>query len=72
MEIGIIGLGKMGRNMARRLGRGGHRVVAYNRSPQKAYVLADEEPNVVAVTSLEEIAIPLAPPRAAWVMVPAG
>jgi 6-phosphogluconate dehydrogenase len=72
MEIGIIGLGRMGSNMARRLARGGHRVVAYNRSPQKAYALADEEPNVVAVKSLEEIATQLTPPRAAWVMVPAG
>ncbi len=72
MEVGIVGLGKMGGNMARRLGRGGHRVVAYNRSPEKAYALADEEPNVVAVKSLEEIARQLAPPRAAWAMVPAG
>ena len=58
--------------MARRLARGGHRVVAYNRSPEKAYALAGEEPNVVAVKSLEEIATQLTPPRAAWVMVPAG
>ncbi|MGQ9627052.1 MAG: phosphogluconate dehydrogenase (NAD(+)-dependent, decarboxylating) [Anaerolineae bacterium] len=72
MELGIVGLGRMGSNMARRLARGGHRVVAYNRTPEKAYALAKEEPNVVAVTSLEEIATQLAPPRAAWVMVPAG
>lgn len=72
MDIAIIGLGKMGANMARRLARDGHRVVAYNRSPEKAYALADEELNVVAVTALEEMAAQLAPPRAAWVMVPAG
>ena len=72
MELGMVGLGKMGSNMARRLARGGHRVVAYNRTPEKAHALAKEEPNVVAVTSLEEIATQLAPPRTAWVMVPAG
>ena len=58
--------------MARRLARDGHRVVAYNRSPEKAFALADEELNVVAVTALEEMAAQLTPPRAAWVMVPAG
>jgi len=72
MELGIIGLGKMGSNMARRLARGGHRVVAYNRTPEKAFVLADEEPNAVAVASLEEIAAQLTSPRAVWIMVPAG
>jgi 6-phosphogluconate dehydrogenase len=72
MELGIIGLGKMGSNMARRLARGGHRVVAYNRTPEKAFGLADEEPNAVAVTSLEEIAAQLTSPRAVWIMVPAG
>ncbi|HEY4673577.1 MAG TPA: decarboxylating 6-phosphogluconate dehydrogenase [Nitrososphaerales archaeon] len=72
MELGIIGLGKMGANMARRLARGGHQVVAYNRTPQKAYALAKEEPNVVAVGSLTDLAKQLSPPRAMWVMVPAG
>jgi 6-phosphogluconate dehydrogenase len=72
MELGIIGLGKMGANIARRLARGGHRVVAYNRSPEKAVGLAKEEKNVVAVTTLEELAGQLSSPRTAWVMVPAG
>jgi 6-phosphogluconate dehydrogenase len=72
MDIAIIGLGKMGANMARRLARGGHRVVAYNRTAQKAFALAEEEPNVEAVTSLEEVTAQLTPPRAAWMMVPAG
>lgn len=48
----MIGLGKMGADVPCRLACGGHRVVAYNRSPEKAYVLADEEPNVVPATSL--------------------
>ncbi|MFQ6041138.1 MAG: phosphogluconate dehydrogenase (NAD(+)-dependent, decarboxylating) [Candidatus Poribacteria bacterium] len=72
MELGIIGLGRMGMNIARRLARANHRVVAYNRSPEKAHTLADEEANVVAITSLEEIAAKLSTPRPAWVMVPAG
>jgi len=72
MELAMVGLGKMGANMARRLARAGHRVVAYNRSPEKAFALAEEEPNVAAVESLGEISVQLSPPRAAWVMVPAG
>jgi len=72
MELAMIGLGKMGANMACRLARGGHRVAAYNRSPARARELAAEESNVVAVESLEELATLLSPPRTAWVMVPAG
>jgi len=72
MELSIIGLGKMGANMARRLARGNHRVVAYNRTLEKAMALAAEEPHVEGITSLEKIAAELAPPRVAWIMVPAG
>jgi 6-phosphogluconate dehydrogenase len=72
MELAMMGLGRMGANMARRLARGGHRVVAYNRTPARALELAEEEPGVEAVTLMEEIATHLDPPRAAWVMVPAG
>ncbi|HIE27366.1 TPA: decarboxylating 6-phosphogluconate dehydrogenase [Candidatus Poribacteria bacterium] len=72
MELGIIGLGRMGMNIARRLAHANHRIVAYNRSPEKAYALAEEESNVVAVKSIEEIARQLSPPRPVWVMVPAG
>lgn len=72
MELGIVGLGKMGANMARRLSRDGHRVVGYNRTVEVAYDLANEEQNVIPVDSLEELAEQLAPPRAAWSMVPAG
>jgi 6-phosphogluconate dehydrogenase len=72
MELAMVGLGRMGANMARRLARGGHRVVAFNRTPARALDLAEEEPNVDAVLSLGEIAAQLEAPRAVWVMVPAG
>jgi 6-phosphogluconate dehydrogenase len=72
MELGIVGLGKMGANMARRLSRDGHRVVGYNRTAEVAYELADEEENVVPAESLEGLVEELSPPRAAWSMVPAG
>jgi 6-phosphogluconate dehydrogenase len=72
MDVGMVGLGKMGANMARRLARGGHRVIAFNRSPETALALATEEPGVSAVTALEELAEQLSPPRAVWIMVPAG
>ncbi len=71
MEIGIIGLGKMGGNMARRLLRAGHRVVGYNRSPQVTRDLAAEE-GLDPAFSLEEVVSKLGAPRAVWVMVPAG
>jgi 6-phosphogluconate dehydrogenase len=72
MELAMVGLGRMGANMARRLARGGHHVVAYNRTWATALALAEEEPNVEAIESLEEIASRLDPPRRVWVMVPAG
>ena len=72
MQIAVIGLGRMGRNIAIRLARGGHHVIAYNRTPEKAFDLCREEPGIVAVPTLEEIAARLTPPRVVWIMVPAG
>jgi 6-phosphogluconate dehydrogenase len=72
MDIGMIGLGKMGANMARRLAQHDHRVVVYNRTVEKALALAEEEENVVAAETLDEQAQALDPPRVVWVMVPAG
>jgi len=72
MDIGIVGLGKMGANMARRLSRGGHRVVGLNRTPDVTNQLAQEEPNFVPVESLPELVAKLNPPRVSWCMVPAG
>jgi 6-phosphogluconate dehydrogenase len=62
MEIGLIGLGKMGGNMAQRIRNAGHTVVGFDRSPDSAR----------DVPSLEELVEKLAAPRAVWVMVPAG
>ncbi len=61
MQIGVVGLGRMGANMAERLRRGGHQVLGYDRDPQ-----------ISEVPSLEELVEELQPPRAVWVMVPAG
>ncbi|HEU5034678.1 MAG TPA: decarboxylating 6-phosphogluconate dehydrogenase [Mycobacteriales bacterium] len=62
MELGMIGLGRMGGNMAERLRRAGHTVVGYDRSPESAR----------EVDSLKALVQRLAAPRAVWVMVPAG
>lgn len=71
MEIAIIGLGKMGANMARRLLRGGHRVLGVNRSPEITDRLAAEE-GLVPFYSNTEVVAALTAPRVIWVMVPAG
>ncbi len=70
MELGIVGLGRMGANMARRLMRDGHRVVAYDVNPDAVSELAGEGADGAA--SLAELAAKLSAPRAVWVMVPAG
>lgn len=70
MQIGMIGLGRMGANMARRLLRSGHHCVVYNRDPAPARALAGE--GATAAFSLDELARRLERPRAAWLMVPAG
>jgi 6-phosphogluconate dehydrogenase len=72
MEIGMIGLGKMGANMVRRLARGGHHVVAYDHVPEPAETLAREEKGVVPTKSLQDFTARLVPPRVVWMMVPAG
>ncbi len=70
MELGFIGLGRMGMNMVVRLVQGGHRVVVYNRSPEK--VREAEGHGAVGTTSVADLVARLKPPRAVWVMVPAG
>jgi 6-phosphogluconate dehydrogenase len=70
MQLGMIGLGRMGANMTTRLIRGGHTVVAYDRDP--AAVKRTEGDGATGAGSLQELVSKLAPPRAVWIMVPAG
>ena len=70
MELGIVGLGRMGANMARRLMRDGHRIVAYDVNADAVSALAGEGADGAA--SLQELAAKLSAPRAVWVMVPSG
>ncbi len=70
MEVGIIGLGRMGMNMARRLLGGGHRVVVYNRTMDKTVEMKKE--GAIGTASLEELVQNLGTPRVAWMMLPAG
>ena len=70
MELGMVGLGRMGGNMARRLMRDGHVVVAHATDAEAVRQLAHE--GALGAMSLDELVERLAPPRAVWVMVPAG
>jgi 6-phosphogluconate dehydrogenase len=70
MELGIVGLGRMGANMARRLMRDGHRCVAYDVDAGAVAALAAE--GAEGAASPAELAAKLAAPRAVWLMVPAG
>jgi 6-phosphogluconate dehydrogenase len=70
MQIAIVGLGKMGGNMVKRLLGGGHQVVAYDRDPAAVERLAKE--GAVGASSLADLVSKLEAPRAVWVMVPAG
>jgi len=70
MRIAMVGLGRMGMNMARRLLGGGHDVVVYNRSREKTDDLLKE--GAVGTYSMEEMVKRLSPPRAVWIMLPAG
>src|ERR1700760_2765136 len=70
MQLGMIGLGRMGSGLVRRLMRDGHRCVVYDVSPDAVQALEAE--GATGAGSLEEFAAKLEKPRAAWVMVPAG
>ena len=70
MQIGMIGLGRMGANMARRLIRGGHSAVVHDRNPESVAKLVDDGASGVA--TLDDLVALLDKPRAVWVMVPAG
>jgi len=70
MQIGMVGLGRMGGSMARRLMRGGHAVVAYATDPEAVRQLAAD--GATGTATLDDVVGKLEPPRVAWVMVPAG
>ena len=70
MQLGFVGLGKMGLNMVTRLLRGGHKIVAYNRSSES--VVHAVGLGASGASSLQDLVSQLSAPRAVWVMVPAG
>ena len=70
MQLGMIGLGRMGANMVQRLMRGGHECVVYDVNPQAVKFLADQ--GAVGADSLQDFVSRLAKPRAVWLMVPAA
>ena len=72
MDIAMLGLGRMGGNMARRLLRAGHRVVMWNRSPEAAEQIRGEEKAGDVARSIDDLGKMLPAPRHAWMMLPAG
>ena len=70
MQLGMIGLGRMGANMVRRLMKNGHTCVVYDRSADTVRALAAE--GATGASSLDDFVAKLAPPRAVWLMVPAA
>lgn len=70
MKIGIVGLGRMGTGIARRLMRGGHECVVYDRAPGAVSELAQE--GAVAAASIDDLVRKLQSPRVVWIMLPSG
>src|SRR5215469_2885605 len=70
MQLGMVGLGRMGANLVRRLMRAGHECVVYDVSSEAVEALAKE--GAVPASSIEDLVAKLTPPRAAWAMVPAA
>jgi 6-phosphogluconate dehydrogenase len=72
MQLGMIGLGKMGGNMSLRLLKGGHTVAAYDRHPEKVDAVTKGKRGARAASSIEDMVKRLNPPRVVWLMLPAG
>ena len=70
MELGMVGLGRMGSNLVRRLMADGHRCVVHDMDPEA--VSAVEGDGASGASTIDELVAALQPPRAVWVMVPAG
>ncbi len=70
MQLGLIGLGRMGANIVRRLMKDGHDCVVYNRTPEKVEQLVKE--GATGAVTIDDLVIKLRKPRAVWIMVPAG
>src|SRR5207248_1772483 len=70
MRIGMVGLGRMGANMARRLMQGGHQCVVFDLNAESVHQLSSQ--GAEGASSLEDLAGKLAKPRAIWIMLPAG
>jgi 6-phosphogluconate dehydrogenase len=70
MQLGLIGLGRMGSGMTRRLMQGGHQLVVYDRSPETVAAVARD--GAVGASSLPDLGQKLKPPRSVWLMIPAG
>ena len=71
MRAAIIGLGKMGSNMARRLMKDGHEIIGFNRTPQVTTEMAEDD-GLIPAFSIEEAVEKLSSPKVVWIMVPAG
>ena len=70
MQIGMMGLGRMGKNMAERIQAAGHRCVVYNRSPDPVRELAAK--GAVPAYTIKELVAALSPPKVVWLMLPAA
>jgi len=70
MQLGMIGLGRMGFNMTERLMLGGHKLVVYDRSPEA--IQSAQDKGATGAVSLKELVAKLSAPRAVWIMVPSG
>ena len=70
MQLGMIGLGRMGTNMVRRLMRAGHQCVVYDLQQEAVQAIAKD--GAAGTTSLEDFARKLKPPRTVWMMLPAA